>query len=104
MSRIRIDHPLRPDLHCIAGVDHMLGFFIELHREGRDRPIKSLDMFKLGRPVTLQDCFEFLIEHGFFSTVELNDALIAIQDDEEDVPLGVQRTIDVVMVFKVAAE
>ena len=52
----------------------------------------------------MQDCFEFLIEHGFFTTDELDDALIAIQDGEEDVPSGVQRTLDVVIAFKAAAD
>jgi hypothetical protein len=55
MSRFRIVHPIKPELHVIAGHDHMLGYFVELHREGRDRPIKSLDRFTLRRSVTLQE-------------------------------------------------
>jgi hypothetical protein len=102
MSRFRIDHPTNPHLHVIAGADHMLGFFVELRREDRSRPIKSLDLFTLGRAVTLQDCFEFLIEHGFFTGEELHDALIAIQHGEEDVPSGVHRVMDIVMEFKAA--
>jgi hypothetical protein len=57
MSRFRVDHPTRQGIHVIAGVDHMLGFFIEVFREGRDRPIKTLDVFTNKSPVTLQQCF-----------------------------------------------
>jgi hypothetical protein len=103
MSRFRIDHPIKPDLHAIAGHDHMLGYFVELHREGRDRPIKSLDKFTLGRAVTLDDCFTFLIEHGFFTLADLEAALVAMQDGTRVRSRKVRRVVKLVERFKADA-
>jgi len=104
MSRFRIEHPTDPKLHAIAGTDHVVGpFFVELHDNGRDRPIKSLDTFTLRRPVTLQDCFEFLIEHGFFTREDLEAALIAMQDGTRVRSRTARRVVEVVEGFKSAA-
>jgi hypothetical protein len=106
VSRFRVDHPSDPNLHVIAGVDHMLGLFVELCRTGRSRPIKTLDFFTAGKPVTMSACFEFLIEHGFFTRDDLEDALTAVADDTnpKDLPSGIARTVDVVMSFKAAGD
>lgn len=101
MSRFRIDHPTNPNLHCIAGVDHMLGFFCELHREGRDKPIKTLDMFTAGKPVTLNDIFDFMIHHDFFTVEQLQDALVYLQDGSpKPRSKGVMRVVGIVMGLK----
>jgi hypothetical protein len=106
VSRFRIDHAHRPDLHAEAGHDPVLGFFVDVMREGRDRPVKSYDHFHpaFNRPRPLMGCLDFLASEGFFTGDELHDALIAIQDGEDNVPSGVQRTIEVVMQFKAAAD
>ena len=100
MSRFTIDHPIKPELHVIAGHDHMLGYFIELHREGRDRPIKSLDTFTLGRSVTLQDCFEWLIAEGVTDRPDLEAALMAMQDGTRVRSKKVRRVVEIVEAFK----
>jgi len=101
MSRFRIEHPTRENLHIIYGHDHMLGFFVEMFREGREKPLKSLDMFTHGKAVTLNDCFDFLISVGVFTRPELQQALALIQDGHpEPVPQGMARTVEVVMGFK----
>lgn len=105
MSRHRISHPSKPNIHIIYGHDHMLGFFVELHREGRDKPIKTLDTFTLGRAVTLQDCLEFMISVGVFTRDQLQAALNFIQDGHpEPLPQGVARTVEVVVGFKAAED
>jgi hypothetical protein len=81
VSRFRVDHPARTDIHAEAGVDHAVGpFFIDLYREGRDRPFKTLDFFTAGKLVTLQSCFDFLIEHEFFDRDQLEAAHVYLQD------------------------
>lgn len=100
MSRFRIAHPTDRELHVIAGHDHMLGYFAELHREGRDRPIKSLDTFTLGRPVSLQDCFEWLISEGMIERAALEAALIAMQDGTQVRSRKVRRAMEIVEAFK----
>jgi hypothetical protein len=80
VSRFRIVHPHRSEIYAVAGVDHAVGMFVEVHREGRSRPFKSLDFFTLGRSVTLNDCFEFSIENEFFTREQLEAALVWLQD------------------------
>jgi hypothetical protein len=104
MSRFKIDHPNNPELHVIAGHDHMLGYFVELHRNGRPCPIKSLDMFTLGRAVTLQDCFEFLIDLRVIDRPDLEAALMAMQDGTRVRSKRVRRVVEVVERFKHAAD
>jgi hypothetical protein len=104
MSRFRIDHPINRDLHAIGGHDHMLGFFVELHREGRDRPIKALDMFTIGRSVTLQDAFDFLIAEGLIDRADLEAALISMKDGTRMRSKKVRRVVKIVEAFKHAAD
>ena len=85
MSRVWIPHPSKPDIHFVAGHDHAVGpFFIEKFREGRDRPLKSLDMFTAGRAVTLQDILDFMIAEGVFTLDQLQEALAWIATDEDE--------------------
>jgi hypothetical protein len=85
MSRFRIEHPTRENLHAYAGHDHMLGFFVELFREGRESPIKSLDTFSNGNKlVNLIDCLDFLASNGFFSHESLEDALLYWKHEESE--------------------
>jgi hypothetical protein len=101
MSRFRIDHSTDPKLHAMAGVDHAVGpFFVELYREGRDRPIKSLDMFTLGRSVTLQDAIEFLIAERLIDRADLEAALMVMQDGTRVRSKRVRRVVEVVEAFK----
>jgi hypothetical protein len=98
MSRFRVEHPSREGIHAVAGVDHALGFFVEVFREDRDKPIRSLDMFTAKRAVTLQDCFDFMIEHGFFTADQLRNALVFLQDGAPR-PKDT-RVVEVVVKFK----
>jgi hypothetical protein len=98
MSRFRIDHPSKPDLYAEAGHDHMLGFFAETFIERRDKPKAVLDVFKLGRAVTLHDCFEFLISEHFVTRDDLEAALVWLQDGgREPRSRGAMRVAEIVM-------
>lgn len=99
MSRFRIEHPIKASIHCYAGHDHALGFFCEVFSEGRSRPIKSLDFFTAGKPVTLQDCFEFMIANEFFTRDDLEQALVAIQDGTLVKSAKVLRVVEAVEGF-----
>lgn len=102
MSRFKIDHPIKRELHAEAGHDPVVGFYVDVMHS--HRVIKSYDFFKplFNRARPLMGCLDFLVSEGFFTTDELHEALIAIQDGEEHVPSGVLRTVDVVMGFKAA--
>ena len=85
MSRFLIQHPTREGIHAYAGVDHMLGFFVEIFREGRESPIKSLDTFtNENKPVHLIDCLDLLASEGFFSHEDLEDALLHFKHEEPE--------------------
>jgi hypothetical protein len=99
LSRFRISHPAHEELYAIAGHDHMLGYFCELYKEGRERPLKGFDVFKLKKPVTLNDCFDFLITEAFFTRGDLEETLVCFQDGKR-VPKRLVKIADVVREFK----
>lgn len=86
MSRSRIEHPTREDTYAYFGHDHVLGFFVSIHREGRrdEKPIKSLDEFTNGKPVMLIACLDFLASNGFFDHSDLEDALLYWKHEEPE--------------------
>ncbi len=81
----------------------MLGYFVELHRDGRSRPTSSLDAFTLGRPVTLQDCFDFLIAKGVIDRTDLEAALVALQDETPVSSRKVRRVVEVIEAFRLTS-
>lgn len=100
MSRFRIDHPRDPDLRCEYGHDAHLGFFAETFVENRSKPTAVLDVFTLGRAVTLQDVLDFMVHHCFLTRDQLEEALawIATEEDESWRPgEDVMRVVGVVM-------
>ena len=103
MSRFRIDHPSTEDIYAVAGVDHALGFFAEVFREDRTAPIATVDISTLGRPATMSDCFEVLMEFAFFTEDELHAALASVQDGSPSKP-GDLRVVNIIMAFKQAAD
>jgi hypothetical protein len=103
MARFRIEHPKEPDLYAIGGHDHMLGFFCELYKEGRERPLKVLDVFKMGKAITLQDCFDFLVTEGFFTRDDLEETLVCFQDGKR-VPKRLEKVVKIVQDFKYVGE
>ena len=85
MSSFRVEHPTKPEVYAYAGHDHMIGFFVEIFREGRESPIKSLDTFTNGnKPVHLIDCLDFLASNGFFAHESLEDALLYFKHEEPE--------------------
>jgi len=104
MSRFRIDHPTRPGAYAEYGHDHMLGFYAECFIDQRSKPTAVLDFFKLGRTVTLQDCFEFLIAEGLIDRADLETALTAMQDSTRVRSRNVRRIVEIVGAFKSAAD
>jgi hypothetical protein len=103
MSRFRIEHPKKPDLYAIGGVDPTLGFFCEIFKEGRERPLESLDFFKKGTAVTLQDCFDLLSRNGFFRLDQLQEVLVHLQDGTP-IPKRLLKIAKIVEEFKHAAD
>ena len=99
MSRHRIDHPTRETVHAYYGHDHAVGFFVEVFREGREKPIASIDFFTSNKPTTVQQCLELLINQGFFTEAELQDTLAHLQDSTS-VPNTLQRVEGVVVGFR----
>jgi len=57
-------------------------------------------MFTLGRPVMLQDCFEFLIAEGLIDRADLEAALVAMQDGTRVRSKRVRRVVEIVEAFK----
>lgn len=99
MSRFTLDHPTRAGVRCEFGHDAGLGFFAEVFKDGRSKPTAVVDVFTLGRAVTLQEVLDFMVEHCFFSTDQLHEALawIATDEDESWRPNGdVMRVVEVV--------
>jgi hypothetical protein len=70
--------------------------------EGRSKALAALDFFKMGRPVTLDDCFRFMIDHGFFTREQLHDALVYSHDGTPK-PRNM-RVVNIVAEFKSAAD
>ena len=99
MPWFRVEHPTSRETYAIGGHDHALGFFCETFREGREKPLKSLDVFTHGKPVGIQDCFDFLISKGFFTVDQLQDILVCLQDGTK-VPKRLLRIEKVVTEFK----
>ena len=77
----------------------MLGFFVEVFREGREKPITSIDFFTANKPATVQQCLDMLIDQGFFTSDELQETLALIQDSTT-VPNTLQRVEGVVVGFR----
>lgn len=100
MTRHRLDHPTRPTVHCYYGYDHMLDFFVEIFRDGRDKPIKQLDIFSNGKPVTLIDCLDFMASNAFFGHEDLEDALLFMQDEAEHGTDAARRVVEVIERFR----
>jgi hypothetical protein len=89
VSRFRIDHPPRKNVHAIYGHDPVLGFFVDVFMNGRDKPIASYDFFQpaFNRARPLMGCLDFLVEQEFFTADDLEDALAHVQDGTP-VPAG----------------
>lgn len=102
MSRFKIKHPSTEDVYAAAGMDHAVGMFCEVFREDRIAPIASVDIFTLGRPVTMSDCFELLMEFAFFTEEGLHEALVFLQDAEPD-PQDM-RVVNIITEFRKAAD
>jgi hypothetical protein len=101
VSRHRIDHPTRKNVHAIYGHDPVLGFFVDVFIERREKPIASYDTwhpsFNRARP--LHGCLDFLAAEGFFTGDDLEDALAHVQDDTR-VPKRLARVVEVIERFK----
>lgn len=103
MSRFRIDHPTIKNIHAEAGHDPVLGFFVDIMREGRSRPLKSYDhfhpLFNRARP--LLGCLDFLVSEGFMTGEQLEEALVYLQDGEpEPRSKSVMTLVGIVMEMK----
>ena len=87
MSRFRVEHPTREGTYAMYGHDRFLGFFVEVFRDGRESPIKSLDTFtNENKPVHLIDCLDLLASEGFFlgGHGSLEDALLYYKHEEPE--------------------
>lgn len=105
MSRSRIDHPTRANVHAIYGHDPVIGFFVDVHRDGRDKPIASYDIWhpSFNRERPLMGCLDFFVAEGFFTADDLEDALAHVQDNTR-VPKRLVTVVLVIMNFKDACD
>jgi hypothetical protein len=101
VTRFRLDHPTRVGVHAIYGHDPVLAFFVDVMREGRDKPLASYDTWHptFNRERPLLGCVDFLASEGFFTRDKLNDALVVVADDL-DVPKRLVRVVEVIERFK----
>jgi hypothetical protein len=105
MTRFKVDHLIDEFLVAHCGFDPFCGFFAEVQDVRRTRPHLIYDNMQAAydheRP--LLGVLRFLEHHGFI--VCLEDALTAMTEPEsEDLPSGVRRTIEIVTMFKSAAD
>jgi hypothetical protein len=86
MSRFRVDHPIRDHIHAIYGHDPVLGFFVDVFMEGRDKPLAAFDHFSpaFNRAQPLLGCLDFMVTEGFFTGDDLESALVVIADVIDD--------------------
>ena len=103
MSRFRIDHPTRPDLHAEAGHDPVLSYFVDVMKG--HRVIKSYDFFHptFNRARPLMACLDFLVAEEFFTADDLHEALAHVQDGTR-VPRRLARVVEVIERFKEASD
>jgi hypothetical protein len=101
-----VDHLVDEHLVAEFGFDACVGFFIEVFDSRRSRPKLVYDRlqpaYDHARP--LDACLRLLEREGFIACLE--DALAALADglDEEALDPGFRRTIEIVMMFKRAAD
>jgi hypothetical protein len=102
VSRHRIDHPTRNHVHAIYGHDAVIGFFVDVFIENREKPIASYDFFQptFNRERPLMACLDFLVSEGFFTADDLEDALVYLQDGSPK-PRDM-RVVEIVMNMKLA--
>jgi hypothetical protein len=104
--RFTIEHLVDEHLVAECGFDAFAGFFVEIFDTRRSKPMLVYDRmqpaYDHARP--LDACLRLLEAEGFI--VCLEDALIALADGEdvEALDSGVRRTIEIVMMFKRAAD
>jgi hypothetical protein len=104
MSRFRIEHPSKPELHAEAGHDPVLSFYVDIMKG--QRVIKSYDHFHplFNRQRPLLGCLDFLVSQGFFTGEQLEDALVYVQDGWPEPTEGVMRVVEIVERFMSASE
>jgi hypothetical protein len=102
MSRCRLDHPTKPGVQAAYGHDPVMGFFVDIMKG--DRLVKSYDFFNpsFNRARPLMGALDFLAAEGFFTTDQLHEALIYLQDGGRRPSKGVARVVEVVSMFKAA--
>lgn len=103
--RFTVDHPVDESLTAACGFDPFCGFFAEISNVRKNRPHLIYDKLQRGynheRPML--GALQFLEAHGFIA--DLEDALAAMEDPEPDkLPPSVQRSVEIVMQFKRAAD
>lgn len=99
MSRFRIAHPQRTNIHADYGHDAVVGYFIDVMRG--HRVLTSYDFFHpaFNRQRPLMGCLDFLASEGFFTGDDLEDALAVLADDLH-VPARLVRVVEVIERFK----
>jgi hypothetical protein len=105
VARFQLDHPTREGVHAEYGFDAVVGFFVDVFREGSDKPIASYDSFHplFNRARPLIGALDFLACEGFFDAEDLEDAITALHEPV-DVPDELREIADVIMNFKAAAD
>lgn len=105
-ARFRVNHPAGPGAYAWAGVDHVLGFFVEVRGLGKR---KTYDAFDLGynRERPLWGALTFLLSQGFYTRQDLESALCRHQNGEPRLPelgSGEDIAMEFIVKFKGAAD
>ena len=105
MGRFKLDHLVDIYLSAECGFDPFVGFFAEVQDIRRSKPKLIYDKLQRNydHKFPLLGVLRFLETQGFIVLIE--ESLAALEDPEpEHLPTGIKRTIQVVMMFKRAAD
>lgn len=99
--KFRIEHPTHKEVHAEYGHDPHLGFFVEVHgRHGRRLDYDATYADYCG----LEGALAFLAKAGIFALDDLYEALVRVEnEDEEQLPEHLRQIVEAVWNFKRAA-
>lgn len=105
-TRFRVAHPTVEGAFAWAGVDYVLGYFVQVRGLGQ---WKTYDAFAPGYDVErpLWGALTFLVSQGFFSQADLESALCRLQDAGHGFPelgTGEDIAVEFIVKFKGAAD
>ena len=99
--KFTIEHPDHPGVIAEYGFDPALGFFITVRGLGEPREYDALR----AHYSHLQGALDYMLNFGFFSQGDLEEALTRMQHElPDEMPARLRRIAEVVLNFKAAAD